>query len=222
MNKHDITLNAILTKGILPLYFHADINVCVNILKALYQAGIRAVEFTNRGDAALTNFSELIKVRNAELPELYLGVGTVKNKQAADAFVAAGADFLVSPGYVAEVGEVAKQHGLLWIPGCMTPSEIIEAENAGLKFVKLFPGSLLQPAFVEAIRPIFPGMKFMPTGGVELEEENIRTWFQVGVCAVGIGSKLINKAVLDQDNYAHFITALTEKAINIIESVRKK
>ncbi|RFM28601.1 bifunctional 4-hydroxy-2-oxoglutarate aldolase/2-dehydro-3-deoxy-phosphogluconate aldolase [Deminuibacter soli] len=221
MNKYDSALHEILDKGILPLYFHADIDICINILKALYQAGIRAVEFTNRGEAALRNFSSMKAVRDAEMKDLQLGVGTIKNEHDAKAFVAAGADFLVSPGYVPEVNTVAQDNGLLWIPGCMTPSEIIQAENAGVKFVKLFPGNLLMPSFLEAIRPIFPDLLFMPTGGVEVEKTNIQSWFKAGVSAVGLGSKLINKAILDQDDYAHFISALTEKAICLVKTVRQ-
>lgn len=222
MNKYESALHAILDKGILPLYFHPDTDVSITILKALYQAGIRAVEYTNRGEAALHNFGAMKAVRNAEMPDLLLGVGTVKTEKDAQAFVAAGADFLVSPGFVPEVHTVAKQHGLLWIPGCMTPSEIIQAENSGIKFVKLFPGNLLHPSFLEAIKPIFPDLLFMPTGGVEVERENILAWFKAGVHAVGLGSRLINKSILDQDNYPHFITALTEKAICLIQSVREK
>lgn len=220
MNKHDSALHAILDKGILPLYFHADTDISITILKALYQAGIRAVEYTNRGEAALRNFAAMKAVRDTDMSDLLIGVGTVKSEKDAKAFVEAGADFLVSPGYVPEVNQVAIDNGLLWIPGCMTPSEIIQAENAGIKFVKLFPGNLLQPAFLDAIRPIFPDLLFMPTGGVEVEKANIQAWFKAGVHAVGLGSKLINKAILEQDDYAHFITALTEKAICLIQSVR--
>ena len=221
MNKKEHALNAVIKQGILPLYFHADSGISNNVLKALYEAGIRAIEYTNRGDAALTNFAAMKELRDSEMKDLLLGIGTIKNRKDAQAFVDAGADFLISPGYIPEVYDVANENGLLWIPGCMTPSEIIVAENAGINFVKLFPGNVLGIGFLEAIKPLFPTMHFMPTGGVDLEKENIDKWFKAGVSAVGLGSKLINKAVLDQDDYKTVISALTQKAICIIDSIRK-
>ena len=130
--------DAIVGQGILPLYFNPDETVSVDILRAIYKAGIKAVEYTNRGEAALSNFKAMVAVRNAEMPELLLGVGTIKNLQQANDYMAAGADFMVSPGFVAEVAKYAIDNDIFYAPGCMTPSEIIAAENAGVKFIKLF------------------------------------------------------------------------------------
>src|SRR5699024_1826929 len=112
------------------------------------------------------------------------------------AFIDAGADFIICPGWIREVAKVADENNLLWIPGCMTPSEIIAAENAGAKMIKLFPGSQLGPGFVKSIKPVFPHLLFMPTGGVDVTKENLTEWFQSGVCAVGMGSKLVRKDLL--------------------------
>ena len=119
--------------------------VSVEVLKAIYKAGIKAVEYTNRGEAALANFKKLVEVRNKEMPGLLLGVGTIKNLKHAEDYVKAGADFLVSPGFVAEVASYADSKDIFYAPGCMTPTEIIAAENAGIKFIKLFPGNMLGP-----------------------------------------------------------------------------
>ncbi|BAV04532.1 2-dehydro-3-deoxyphosphogluconate aldolase / (4S)-4-hydroxy-2-oxoglutarate aldolase [Filimonas lacunae] len=219
MSKKDSSLQAVLQQRILPLYFEADTTVSLEVLKALYAAGIRAVEYTNRGAAALDNFKAMKQLRDAELPGLEIGIGTIKNAADARAFVAAGVDFLISPGYVPEVLEVANEFGLLYVPGCMTPTEIITAENAGIRFVKLFPGNVLGPGFVEAIRTLFPAMYFMPTGGVELDEANLRSWFTAGVNAVGLGSKLINKKVLAQADYAAAITAATATTLHTLKSI---
>lgn len=222
MNKKEHALNAVIKQGILPLYFHADSGISNNVLKALYEAGVRAIEYTNRGEAALKNFAAMKDLRDSEMKDLLLGIGTIKNRKDAQAFVDAGADFLISPGYIPEVNDVANENDLLWIPGCMTPTEIIVAENAGINFVKLFPGNILGTGFLEAIKPLFPSMHFMPTGGVDIERENMDKWFKAGVSAVGLGSKLINKAVLDQDDYKSVITALTQKAICIVDAIRSK
>lgn len=214
-------IRSIITEqGLLPLYFHADETVSADVLKALYAGGIRAVEYTNRGEDALHNFKQLRKLADKELQGLQLGVGTIKNKDAAKDFVKAGADFIVSPGLAQEVGRTCEKEELLWIPGCMTPTEIIAAEELGVQLVKLFPGNLLGPSFVGAIKELFPRMQFMPTGGVELQQENIQAWFRAGVSAVGMGSKLITKEILEQKNYEQ-ITALTRQALQWIASIKQ-
>jgi 2-dehydro-3-deoxyphosphogluconate aldolase/(4S)-4-hydroxy-2-oxoglutarate aldolase len=78
----------------------------------------------------------------------------------------------------------------------MTPTEIIEAENAGVTFLKLFPGNALGTGFMSAIKDVFPNLKFMPTGGVDTTKENIESWFKAGVSAVGMGSKLVSKELM--------------------------
>jgi 2-dehydro-3-deoxyphosphogluconate aldolase/(4S)-4-hydroxy-2-oxoglutarate aldolase len=219
MDKKSEILKLIPEQGLLPLFFYKDAGVSVEVLKALYEAGIRSVEYTNRGEAALKNFEKLREVCDDELKEMYLGVGTIKDADAARDFIDAGADYIISPGLVKEVVKVADKHDMLWIPGCMTPTEIIRAEKLGAKMIKLFPGNLLGPSFLSAIKELFPSLLFMPTGGVEVERENIAGWFKAGVCAVGMGSKLITKQSLENRDYAK-ITELTRQAMEIINSVR--
>lgn len=206
MNKKSEILSLISSQGMLPLYFYKDTEVTLNVLKSLYNAGVRTVEYTNRGEAALKNFKEMRRVCDNELNGMYLGVGTIKNADAAEAFIDAGADYIISPGLVKKVAKVADKNEMLWVPGCMTPTEIIRAEQLGAKLVKLFPGNLLGPAFLQAVKELFPELLFMPTGGVDLDKENIAGWFKAGVCAVGMGSKLISKQLLEQRDYAKIST----------------
>lgn len=219
MEKKDAILALIPHQGILPLYFYKDTKVSIEVLKALYSAGIRAVEYTNRGEAALQNFKEMRKVCDTELKGMYLGIGTIKNGEMAQTFIDAGTDYIICPGLVESVAAVADKNGMLWVPGCMTPSEIIKAETLGAKLIKLFPGNILGPGFLSAIKEIFPGLLFMPTGGVELDKDNIAGWFKAGVCAVGMGSKLITKPLLETENYTQ-ITQDTEKVLAIIQSIK--
>jgi 2-dehydro-3-deoxyphosphogluconate aldolase / (4S)-4-hydroxy-2-oxoglutarate aldolase len=212
-------IKKIAEQGMLPLYFHADPSVSVEVLKALYAAGIRAVEYTNRGEAALENFKLLKETRDRELPEMLLGIGTIKRKKDAKAFMKAGADFIIAPGMIEEVAEAVHKEDMLWIPGCMTPTEIIKAEEAGAKLVKLFPGNLLGPAFVSAVKELFPDLYFMPTGGVEVNKENLTGWFKSGVVAVGMGSKLITKDILEKKEYGTLINK-TKEAITLVQEVR--
>jgi 2-dehydro-3-deoxyphosphogluconate aldolase/(4S)-4-hydroxy-2-oxoglutarate aldolase len=212
-------IKRIAEQGVLPLYFHPDATVSVEVLKALYKAGIRAVEYTNRGEAALDNFKLLKETRDKELPELLLGIGTIKRKKEAKAFIKAGADFIIAPGIIEEVAETVHKEEMVWIPGCMTTTEIIRAEDAGAKLIKLFPGNLLGPAFVSAIKELFPDLLFMPTGGVEVSKENLTGWFKAGVAAVGMGSKLITKEILEKKDYEQLINK-TKEAIALVNEVR--
>ena len=220
MSKTQQIADAIIKQGILPLYFNPSEEVSLDVLKAIYKAGIKAVEYTNHGDAALNNFKKMIQVRNAEMPGLLMGVGTIKNLKQAEDYMAAGADFLVSPGFVAEVANYAVSKDILYAPGCMTPSEIIAAENAGVKFIKLFPGNILGPEFLGAVKEIFPKLLFMPTGGVDTIRENIEGWYKAGVVAVGMGSKLISKKLMETKDYAT-IESETKKVLELIQSIKK-
>lgn len=219
MEKKQAILELIPQQGILPLYFYKDTTVSIGVLKALYQAGIRAVEYTNRGEAALQNFKEMRKVCDTELKGMYLGIGTIKNGEMAQTFIDAGTDYIICPGLVDSVAAVADKNNMLWVPGCMTPSEIIKAETLGAKMIKLFPGNILGPGFMSAIKELFPNLLFMPTGGVEMEKENIAGWFKAGVCAVGMGSKLITKQLLEAKDYAGIASA-TKQVLATIESIK--
>jgi 2-dehydro-3-deoxyphosphogluconate aldolase/(4S)-4-hydroxy-2-oxoglutarate aldolase len=212
--------DVIIQQGMLPLYFNADETVSVEVLRAVYKAGVKAIEYTNRGEAALKNFTKLVQIRNAEMPGLLMGVGTIKNLQQAEDYLKAGADFLVSPGFVAEVASYAVGKDIFYAPGCMTPSEIIAAENAGIKFIKLFPGNMLGPEFLSGIKDIFPKLLFMPTGGVDTTKENIEGWFKAGVCAVGMGSKLISKKLMEQKDYLT-IEKTTKEVLELIATIKK-
>lgn len=213
-------IKVITDQGILPLYFNPDETVSVEVLRAIYRAGIKAVEYTNRGEAALSNFKKMVEVRDKEMKGLLLGVGTIKNHDDAKNYVAAGADFLVSPGFVPDVATYARDKNIFYAPGCMTPTEIIAAENASIKFIKLFPGNMLGPEFLSGIKDIFPKLLFMPTGGVDTTKENISGWFKAGVCAVGMGSKLISKPLMEARDYAK-IESLTKEVLGIINSIKK-
>lgn len=211
--------DAIVKQGMLPLYFNADQEVTIEILRSIYKAGVRAVEYTNRGEAALRNFTKMVEIRNAEMPGLLLGIGTIKNVEQAENFLNAGADFFISPGFVPEVAAFLIPKDLFYSPGCMTPSEIIAAENAGVKFIKLFPGNMLGPDFLSGIKDIFPNLLFMPTGGVDTTKENIAAWYKAGVSAVGMGSKLISKPLMEAKNYAT-IEAETKKVLELIQTIK--
>ena len=218
MNKTSKVTNVIIKQGVLPLYYNPDEAISIEVLRAIYKAGIRAVEYTHRGEPAFNNLKKMVKVRNEEMADLLLGIGTIKNLKQAEDYINAGADFLISPGLVADVAAYAIGKDIFYAPGCMTPTEIIAAENAGVAFIKLFPGNMLGPEFVSAIKDIFPKLLFMPTGGVDTTKENIESWFESGVCAVGMGSKLISKKLMEAKDYAT-IEMETKKLMELISII---
>ena len=219
MSNSKTVYDSIVNQGILPLYFNADENVSVEILRSLYRAGIKAIEYTNRGEKAASNFKKLIEVRNAEMQDLLIGIGTVKNLNQSKQFLELGADFLVSPGFVLEIAEYAVANDIFYAPGCMTPSEIIAAENAGVKFIKLFPGNILGVEFMSTIKDVFPNLSFMPTGGVDTTKESIESWYKAGVVSVGMGSKLVSKSLMENKDYAA-IQNNTAAVLNIIKTIK--
>jgi len=218
MEREAALINQIKNEGMLPLFYHDDATVCENVLQALYNGGVRCVEFTNRGVHALPNFKHLVSLKTT-MPGLILGIGTIKTPQDATSFIEAGADFLISPCFDASVADVAYMHKVLWIPGCMTPTEIHVAQKSGATLIKLFPGNVLGPGFVEAIKTLFTGVDFLVTGGVEPTEQNIGAWFKAGVSGVGLGSKLITKDVLANKNYTQ-LEIQTKELVQLIKKVQ--
>lgn len=203
----------ILDSKLIPLFYEDDVTVVVEVVKALYAGGIRTIEFTNRGTKALENFKALVALKN-EMPDLFLGIGTIKSEEDAKKYIDAGADFLISPVFDASVADIAYLHKVLWIPGCMTPTEIHHAQVAGCDIVKLFPGNVLGPDFIEAIRPLFREVHFLVTGGVDATEASITSWLKAGAAGVGLGSKLITKNVLYNKQYEQ-LTQISKQLLSI-------
>ena len=219
MEREDQQIQQLNRIGLLPLYYHDDVNVCVSVATALYDAGANFIEFTNRGPKALENFKALVRLRDEKMKGLLLAVGTIKTGSEAQKFLDAGADFLISPVFDSSVCDTAYLNKTLWIPGCTTPTEIHVAQQAGCKMVKLFPGNMLGPGFVEAIMPLFSGIDFAVTGGVEATEENIGAWFRSGAKVVGMGSKLLTKDILKNGDYDG-LKAKTGEVLSIIKKIR--
>jgi 2-dehydro-3-deoxyphosphogluconate aldolase/(4S)-4-hydroxy-2-oxoglutarate aldolase len=206
------TLTLLQKQKVVPLFYHADAEVCEGVVEALYHSGIRLVEFTNRGSEAMSRFTELSSLCKQLYPEMRLAVGTIASGKDAEDFIKAGADVLISPFWDDEVAVVAKNAGVLWIPGCMTPTEVHHAVQEGIQIIKLFPGNVLGTGFVEAIRPLFPNVHFVVTGGVDATADSVKQWLNAGVVAAGLGSKLITGEVMQQKHFS----VLQEKIASLL------
>lgn len=206
--------------GMIPLFFHKDIELSKNILKACYDGGARLMEFTARGDFAHEVFGELTKYAIKELPGMIMGVGSVTDAAAASLYMALGANFVVTPVLREDIAIVCNRRKVLWSPGCGSVTEIAKAEELGCEIVKLFPGDLYGPNFVKGVKGPQPWTSIMPTGGVSPTEDNLKGWFDAGVTCVGMGSQLISKDIIANKDYAK-LEQDVKKAMAIIKSVRK-
>ncbi|SDX53978.1 beta/alpha barrel domain-containing protein [Hymenobacter psychrophilus] len=187
-------LARMLQAPLVPVFYHADIEHAKQMVQACYAGGIRVFEFTNRGNNALPVFRQLREFVWQECPELLLGIGTICNAETAEAFIAAGADFVVQPITTADVAAICRHHNVAWVPGVLTPNEIFQATRLGAGLVKIFPGNLVGPDYVKSIHGPMPQVKIMVTGGVEPTLESLAAWFGGGVSCVGIGSQLFKES----------------------------
>lgn len=206
--------------GMIPLFFHNDIELSKNILKACYNGGARLMEFTARGDFAHEVFAELTKYAIKELPGMIMGVGSVTDAAAASLYMALGANFIVTPVLREDIAIACNRRKVLWSPGCGTLTEITKAEELGCEIIKLFPGDIYGPQFVKGIKGPQPWTNIMPTGGVSPTEENLKGWFDAGVTCVGMGSQLISKDIIANKDYKKLEQQI-KAALNIIKAVRK-
>ena len=200
-----------------PVFYHADAEVTRQVVRACYDGGVRAFEFTNRGDMAHEVFAEVIKFVRSECPELALGVGSVVDAPTAALYLQMGADFVVGPLLNEEVARVCNRRCVSYTPGCGTVSEVGRAQELGCDLIKVFPGDVLGPKFVKGIMAPMPWTKLMVTGGVEPTEENLQAWRNAGVYCVGMGSKLFPKERIAAHDWV-YISEQCKKSINILNS----
>ena len=205
--------------GLVPLFYHPDVDLGKKILKACYNGGARLIEFTARGDFAHEVFAELNKFVIKELPEMAVGVGSVTDAAAASLYMQMGANFIVTPSLREDIAIACNRRKVLWSPGCGSLTEINKAEEMGCEIIKLFPGANFGPDFVKAIKGPQPWTSVMPTGGVTLEESNLKGWFNAGVTCVGMGSNLISKAVVENKDYSGLEQSVRE-TLALIKRIR--
>ena len=218
-NKQQV-LAAVESTGMVPVFYNSDIEISKAVVKACYDGGVRAFEFTNRGDFAHEVFGELVKYANAELPGMILGVGSVVDPATAALYLQLGANFVVGPLFNPDIAPVCNRRLVPYCPGCGTVSEVGKAQELGCDLCKVFPGDVLGPAFVKGLRAPMPWSKIMVTGGVKPTRENLEGWFKAGVTCVGMGSNLFPKEAVAAKDCA-VITKLCREALDIIADIRK-
>lgn len=214
-------INTMIETGLVPLFYHEDINISKQVLKACYDGGARLLEFTNRGDFAHQVFEELNKYALNNLPGMVLGVGSITDAGAASLYMQLGANFIVTPVLREDIAKACNRRKVLWSPGCGSLTEIANAEELGCEIVKLFPGGIYGPNFVKAIKAPQPWTMVMPTGGVSTDKENLKAWFNAGVTCVGVGSKLISKEIIENKDFEKLTDNVTT-TISLIKELKKQ
>ena len=212
-------LNKIQTTGIVPVFYNSDVEVAKQVVKACYEGGIRAFEFTNRGDFAHEVFAEVVKYAAVECPEMAVGVGSVVDAPTASLYIQLGACFVVGPLFNADVAKVCNRRLIPYTPGCGTVTEVGLAQEAGCDLCKVFPGDVLGPKFVKGLMAPMPWTKIMVTGGVEPTAESISKWFKAGAFAVGMGSCLFPKELMASKDWSA-ISKICAEAIAVVEQER--
>lgn len=205
--------------GMVPVFYHKDIEVAKCVVKACYEGGVRAFEFTNRGDFAHEIFGELVKWAAKECPELALGIGSIVDAPTAALYIQLGACFVVGPLFNEEIAPVCNRRLVPYCPGCGSVSEIGKAQEMGCDLTKLFPGDVYGANMVKGLMAPCPWSKIMVTGGVSPDEENLTKWFKAGVYCVGMGSKLFPKDRVEAQDWA-YVTNKCCECLDIIKRLR--
>ncbi len=205
-----------------PVFYNKDLETSKQVVKACYQGGVRAFEFTNRGDFAHEIFAELVKWAAKECPQMILGIGSIVDAGTASLYLQLGANFVVGPLLNPDIFKVCNRRQVAYIPGCGSVSEIGYAQELGAEVVKVFPaGNVGGPSFVKNIKAPMPWSSIMVTGGVEPTQENLTKWIDAGVTCVGMGSNLFPKEVIEARNWEE-ITRMSKEALAIIAKARQK
>ena len=214
-------LNAMASTGMVPVFYHKDVEVAKNVVKACYDGGVRAFEFTNRGDFAQDVFAELVKWAAKECPEMVMGIGSIVDPGTAALYIQLGANFVVGPLFNPEIAKICNRRLIPYTPGCGSVSEIGFAKELGCDLCKVFPaGNVGGPSFVKNVKAPMPWSMLMVTGGVEPTKENLTAWIKAGVTCVGMGSNLFPKEVVDAQDWG-WIVAKCQEAFGYIAEARK-
>ena len=206
--------------GMVPVFYHSDVEVAKQVILACYKSGVRAFEFTNRGDFAHEVFAECVKFAAKECPEMAMGVGSVVDAPTASLYIQLGACFVVGPLLNADIAKVCNRRLVAYCPGCGSVSEIGYAQELGCDLTKVFPGDVYGPAFVKSVMAPCPWSNIMVTGGVSPDKENLTAWMKAGAFCVGMGSKLFPKDVVAAKDW-NYITEKCKESLSYIAATKK-
>ena len=207
------TYQNMLSSGLIPIFYNPDLEIARKVVTACIEGGVSVMEFTNRGDNAVSIFAGILAHFRKVPPGVALGIGSITDAPTAALYINYGADYIVSPVFNPEVARLCNRRKVAYLPGCATPSEIANAEEAGAEIVKVFPPS---PELIKSVLGPMPWSRLMPSGGVELKQENVERWIKAGAACLGMGGNLINAKILAAGNY----TAISEGVSSMLAWIK--
>jgi 2-dehydro-3-deoxyphosphogluconate aldolase/(4S)-4-hydroxy-2-oxoglutarate aldolase len=210
MNKNEV-MTRILDSGVVAVIRMKGTDRLLKVIEAVRSGGVKAIEITMTVPGAV----DIIRQISKSVPaDALIGAGTVVDEETAEKVIEAGASFVVGPVLDLSVVSLCVRRGVVVIPGCYTPTEILGGWRAGADIVKVFPATSLGPKYFKDLKGPFPDIRLMPTGGVTIE--NVGEWIAAGACAVGIGSDLLDKKAIEEERYE----VLTERAARMVQNVK--
>ena len=221
MNENNANVKDLIKEqGFLPLFFYNKKETNRKVVDLLYKSGVRIIEFALRGDGMMDALKDLLQYRNEKYPDFKIGVGTVKSPEEVMEVAVLDIAFISSPGMDPAIGKVAEENNAIWMPGCMTITEIMMAERHGANVVKLCPAALLTSSFLVGVKEIFPKLSFIPMGGIDTTRNELTPWFDAGAAAVSLGSRLLGKTLLENDAF-DVIESRIVKTTYMIKTLKK-
>jgi 2-dehydro-3-deoxyphosphogluconate aldolase/(4S)-4-hydroxy-2-oxoglutarate aldolase len=207
----DEAFDVILSTKVIAVIRMADTEKMAKVIRAVQEGGVKAIEITMTTPDAVNVIHTISKKKSKDI---LLGAGSVLDPETAALVIHSGADFVVSPVTNPEMIKLCNRYGKLVVPGAFTPTEIISAWEMGADIVKIFPATSVGPKYFKDIKGPLPQVRLMPTGGVNLD--NARDFIKNGACCVGIGTALLDKKAIAENNW----DVLTQKAESLIKSVK--
>jgi 2-dehydro-3-deoxyphosphogluconate aldolase/(4S)-4-hydroxy-2-oxoglutarate aldolase len=195
--------------GVIPVFYHPDMDVLLRVVSICYQCGLRVFEFMHQRDNKGLRFFEHLQGQLDQFPDLLLGVGTVLDATMTQRYINGGASFIASPFLRADMGDVCNTYQTLWMPGCTTADEIDRAKAMGASAINVLPGNVLGFEFITPIARIHPELPLIPSGITDLREASLQRWFESGVLAIKLGTQVFTKEALGAKDWSGISANLT-------------
>jgi 2-dehydro-3-deoxyphosphogluconate aldolase/(4S)-4-hydroxy-2-oxoglutarate aldolase len=207
--------------GIVPVFYHPDVDVLLKILTICYNCGLRVFEFMHQRDNRGLRYFEYLAEKSTQFPDLSLGVGTVLDAVMTERYINAGAQFIASPFLRPDMAAVCQQYDTIWMPGCTSLNDIETAKSHGASVINVLSGNVLGPEFISTATNAYPNLPLIPSGISDLREIILRKWFETGVLGIKLGAQIFTKEHVARKEWSSVERSLIDllKVVNKIQSV---
>ena len=213
-------INAVLKEKLIVIVRGVEKDKLIPLAQAMYDGGVRLLELTydSTGKTEDSQTAQNIQVLKEHFKDkMYIGAGTVTTQEQVEYTKKAGGEFIISPDINAQVIKKTRMLDMVSMPGALTPTEIMTAHVNGADFVKLFPAVSMGSEYIKAVKAPLSHIKLLAVGGIN--ESNMQEYLNAGVCGFGVGSNIVDKKLLDEENYSA-ITKLAEKYVSVVKGTK--